>query len=313
MATITQNADTLAGDLVSLFLTAAKATTQRLQACQWPFTLPVVQTIIKRDRRNSGDAWKTDTSEVQQNILASEGVGLYRIAPLLSDTVIVSLQCCATELVNDAQSKLPFWSVFEGKGWMLIRGASDPPLPSTDYKGDAGDWTMRRVVLPALFKHLADLPSVAAATVDDAERFAADVLQVARDDQLLYRATVPLAGLDFKGPQNAILQSGNVTIRRLSPSERGTLVSDWGITTPGAGQFTTLPLVALQMDISAPRDRQNPDAGEHIAPWLCVLQLLGYSISGYNAWVEALPEWAMPTRSGVPLTLPQRCSKFSVL
>jgi hypothetical protein len=79
------------------------------------------------------------------------------------------------------------------------------------------------------------------------------------------------------------LTSDEGVIRRLSDAERASLLKDWGVGSAGAGAFIALPLVALDLSVSTPRDRQNPDIGEMVAKWLLALQLDGYYPSGYAA------------------------------
>ena len=139
-------------------------------------------------------------------------------------------------------------------------------------------------MLPALFEHLTALPSLDAAVAGDGRRFAADVLRVATADRLAYRVTAPLGGLDIRGPSDATLTTDGVTVRRLSDTERGILLEDGGVGSAGAAAFIALPLVALELPVSTPRDRQNPDIRETIAKWLLALQLNGYYLSGYAAY-----------------------------
>jgi hypothetical protein len=51
-------------------------------------------------------------------------------------------------------------------------------------------------LLPALYEQLLARPSLDTTVSEDGRRFALDVLRVATDDQLRYRVTAPLGGLD---------------------------------------------------------------------------------------------------------------------
>lgn len=123
---------------------------------------------------------------------------------------------------------MPFWAVFEGNGWLLIKSAADFHSPIPNYAADPTEWTTSRLLLPALYGHLAALPSLDAATTAAARTFASEVLQVARADNLVYRITVPIADVDIRGPASTVLGANGVTIRRLSPAEQGQLLMDWG-------------------------------------------------------------------------------------
>lgn len=88
------------------------------------------------------------------------------------------------------------------------------------------------------------------------------------------------------------------------------LLKDWGAGSAGAGAFIALPLVALKLSVSTPRDRQNPDR-ETVAKWLLALQLNGYYPSGYAAYFRPDPSWVMPIIMNIPLTLPYQPRKWS--
>lgn len=301
--------DDLADRLSSLFLAAAEDAGQRVRELGWPLTRPTAQTWIRRDRRNPA-AWSSRAREVQQNILAHPGTPVHELAPLLTPAAAAAAADCASTLVDTAGANLPFWSPFEGRGWLLTGSTSDTERPSADYATDPVEWTARNLVLPALYEHLAALPSLNAVVADDGRRFAADVLRVATADHLAYRVTAPLGGLDIRGPSGTTLTSDEGTIRRLSGAERGSLLKDWGVGSVGAGAFIALPLVALELPVSAPRDRQNPDVRETVAKWLLALQLNGYYPSGYAAYFRPDPSSVMPISMSIPLTLPYQPRKW---
>lgn len=302
--------DDLAGRLASLFLAAAEAAAQRVRQLGLPLTRPVAQMSIRRDRRNPA-AWSSQEREVEQNILAHAGTPLHELAPLLAPAAAAAASESASMLVDTVGANLPFWSPFEGRGWLLTRSASETERPSADYATDPADWTARHLVLPALYEHLAALPSLDAVVADDGRRFAVDVLRVAMADHLAYRVRAPLGGLDIRGPSGTTLTGDEGTVRRLSGIERGSLLKDWGVGSAGAGAFIALPLVALELPVSAPRDRQNPDVRETVAKWLLALQLNGYYPSGYAAYFRPDPSWVMPISMSIPLTLPYQPRKWS--
>ena len=72
-----------------------------------------------------------------------------------------------------------------------------------------------------------------------------------------------------------------------------------------------LPLVVLELPVSTPRDRQNPDIRETVAKWLLALQLNGYYPSGYAAHLWPDPSWVMPISMSIPLTLPYQPRQWS--
>jgi hypothetical protein len=297
-------------ELVSLFLAASKTVAQHLASLGIPLTLPRTQTSVSRDRQNP-DSWQSRNYEVQQNTLAHQGSALYSVIPLLPPEVSAIALQCAQSLVAVPESKLPFWSPFEGRGRLLATGPQDP----ADYTSDAADWTLRHLLLSALHDHLVALPSLDNASVEAAEDFAQDVLRVVTADRLNYRITVPIAGLNLRAKSSSISLGRDILFRRLSEDEQGNVMQRWGIgsSISGQGAFTAVPLSCLQIDISTPRDRQNPDAREDIARWLCALQLCGYSVAGYFAVFETNPRWVAPISMNIPLTLPSQPRKWSNL
>ena len=306
---VTNTTGNLADSLSSLFLAAAEAGEERVLGLGLPLTRLVRQTSIKRDRQNPA-AWSSSTREVQQNILAHQNTPLHQLAPLLTPAVAASALECASNLVEAVGTNLPFWSPFEGRGWLLTRSASDAERPPADYATDTADWTARHLLLPALYQHLVALPSLGMASAEEGRSFASDVLRVAMAGDLTYRLTVPLGGLDIRGPSGIILTSGRTSIRRLNGDERGNLLKDWGIGSASAGGIIALPLVALELTVSTPRDRQNPDIRETVAKWLLALQLSGYYPSSYAARLQPDPSWVMPISMSTPLTLPYQPRKW---
>jgi hypothetical protein len=302
----------LSDDLASLFLMASQAVAQRLTESAMPLTLPRMQTSVTRNRRDPG-GWQSRNHEVQQNILAHQGSGLHKMMPLLPSEVSAMVVQCAQELVVAPESRLPFWAPFEGNGRLLVGGSEDP----ADYAANAADWTARHLVLPALLSHLAALPSLDSPTAEAANDFAQEVLAVAAADKLYYRIAVPIAGLDIPAKSDPVSLGRSTSLRRLSADEQGNIMREWGIGSSISGPlaFTALALVALQMDISTPRDRQydHIDVVEGVARWLCAFQLCGYSIAGYFAAFGPYPRWTLPINMNLPLTLPSQPRKWSTL
>jgi hypothetical protein len=68
--------------------------------------------------------------------------------------------------------------------------------------------------------HFTELPSLAAATQDDAVAFANEVLRVAHDDRLRYRVVVPLSGIEVGDAEDGIVADGAINIRSLSGVEQ---------------------------------------------------------------------------------------------
>jgi hypothetical protein len=309
---LTNDRNDMEDALASLFIAASTSILQRLRELDLPLTVPVVQTTIKRKKNNTNEI--SGSSYVsQKNILGN--VPLHQLAPLLTPNIIDSISRCASGLVEFAESNLPFWSPFESHGWILTTSMAEVVLPPVDYKTDDVGWTTRHLLLPALYAHLLALPNMDSANLETARHFAKEVLEVAVASDLSYLVTVPLSGLKIHALYITPPTDSNATIRQLTEDEQGSLSDEWGITTSTGLGIHDIPLVELQLSVSAPRHAQysDPDIRENLARWLCAFQLLGYQPSGHSAKLRANPRWVEPMTLGVPLTIPSRTRKWSTL
>jgi hypothetical protein len=291
--------DNLQNELEGLLVAASANSARRVHDLGLPLTVTEPQITITRDG-NDPNAWQSNDATVSRNILASKNIPLFRLAPLLSNEVVSSAKKCASHIVELASDNLPFFSPLEGNGRMLTLGPADSSVPGASYENDAADWTMRHLLLPALYEHLKSLPSLRTVSGRAARSFASDVLKVATASNLQYLVTIPLAGV--KVASLVASTSGGVVLRRLSSKEQGSLLADWGIATTNFG--IALPLVVLELTISTARNAQNPDTREVLSKWLCALFLLGYDATGYRAQLRSHPSWVMPGTMSMPVILP---------
>jgi hypothetical protein len=285
--------------LVALFLAARSDAAKRLRTLNIPLTVPEAQVDVARNA-DDPNGWESSDTIVQRNALAKSDIPFFQLAPLLSRNTTSEVLGSASQIVNSFRDHLPFFSPFEGKSWILVTAASDRGASSSPkFEDNEAEWTARHLILPALWEHLAKLPSLKTASKSVARSFASDVLAVAKADDMRYKLTIPLSGITAKShivsPQGPIL-------RRLSPQEQGRLFSDWSIATTNFG--TALPLVALELTIRTGRGTHNPDPRELVSKWLCALFLNAYDVAGYRAQLCSDPTWALPTSMNIPLSLP---------
>ncbi len=121
------------------------------------------------------------------------------------------------------------------------------------------------VVLPALYHHLAALPSVDHADEASARAYAEEVLTVATAADLRYLVSVPLGGVCLDGADT--LAAGDVRIRRLSPAEQGAIFDPQGgwLSLPVPPSFNELPYTVLELRVSGPRREQHMGSQERLA------------------------------------------------
>jgi Apea-like HEPN len=301
--------DTLHEELAALLVTTGPDVARRLRENSFPLAFAERQTIVTRDNNNP-DAWGSSEIEVNKNALAHAGTPLYHLVPLLSSEMTAVVRDCAAHMLELTESKLPFFSPFEGNGRMLIASSRDNDTPASNFESNAVDWTTRHLLLPALYEHLRRVPRLQRITDADARSFAADVLQVATANDIQYLVTIPIAGIRV-GSRIEVADASAV-FRRLTSTEQGDLLTEWGITSSNFG-FITLPLVALEFIIPTERNAQNPDARETVAKWLCALLLQGYDAASYRAKVQAHPSWLMPFSMNIPVTFPSQTNTWSNL
>jgi hypothetical protein len=294
-------------ELASLLVAARNDTAHRLREHGVPLTVSVAQVSIERDPTDPA-SWRSTQTVADQNILASSRASLVQLAPLLSPDVVESVLDSASHIAESFRDNLPFFSPFEGNGWMLISAPTDRHAPSESFDNDATDWTARHLVLPALWEHLKDLPALRPVSASAARSFASEMLGVVRANNLNYRLTIPLAGLRVASHINS--SQGQAFLRQLTASEQGTLLTDWGLASVNFGS-TLLPLVALELTITTPRTAQNPDPRELLSKWLCAFFLNGYDVTGYRAQLRTRPSWVLPISMNIPLALPSQVALWS--
>jgi hypothetical protein len=271
-----------------------------------PLTVSEAQVTIERDQADPG-TWRSSQTLADQNILTSSRASLVQLAPLLSPDVVSAVLASASHIADSFRSNLPFFSPFEGNGWMLTTAATNHNAPSASFDNDAADWTARHLLLPALWEHLKALPGLRPVSSSTARSFASEVLMVAEANSLSYRLTMPLAGI--RVASRITSSQDQAALRRLTAQEQGALLTDWGLTTVNFGS-TVLPLVALELTINTARAAQNPDPRELLSKWLCALFLNGYEVAGYRAQLRSHPSWMLPMSANIPLALPTQAASW---
>jgi hypothetical protein len=255
-------------DLASLFMAAVEAARRRLQQVGIHPVVATSQTIIERDFQGPG-SMQTATVSLPRNALAVNMLAT-RIEPWLTSTEVDRASDCGARLAESARSTLPFWSVFAPRLSPLVASPvnGDPgrPEPAADLHG----WVVASIVLPALMYHLRALTSVEQADDSAALAFADEVIQVAHDDRLRYRISVPLSGIDLADSAQGELSHGRIKIRHLSAEEQGHWFDEINGPAPVRG-FDPPPEVLLEMTVTGPRAAQRlVSEGKHSRPPVCL-------------------------------------------
>lgn len=297
----------LHGELASLFVATRNDTARRLRELGVPLTVSETLTSVERDPTDPS-GWQSSRTIGHQNILASSRASLVESAPLLSREGAAAVLEAASHIAESFRENLPFFSPFEGNGWMLTMAATDRQASAASFDSDATDWTARHLLLPALWGYLKDLPGLRPVSRSAARSFAVVVLTVAGGTSLSYKLTIPLAGV--RVASRIVSPQGQAVVRKLTAQEQGALLTDWGIATVNFGA-AVLPFIALEITITTPRTGQNPDPRELLSKWLCAFFLNGYDVAGYRARLQSFPSWVLPMSMNIPLALPAQPASWS--
>lgn len=298
----------LQSDLAALLIRAGTDAARRLRELNLPLTITEQQTLATRDGENC-NSWGISQINSEKSALSLRSGFFPRAAPLLTADTISAARDCAARIVELPESNLPFFSPFEGYGRVLISGPEEADLGPVDFQNDAVGWTLRHLLLPALFGYMGANSKPQRISAAVARNFANEVLDVATADDIKYRVTLPLAGITVAS--RIALANRSVTFRPLSLAEQGNIITAWGLTTSNFG--VTLPVAALGVTISTRRNEHNPDTRELMSKWLCAFMLHGYSVTGYRATIQSYPVWLQPFSSQAPVALPSNTATWSSL
>jgi len=265
--------------LVALFVLTSRAVGLRLQAAGLPATVDVERTIIERD----GPIWSPSKRAVAYPVLLSRGLP---DPPLLGETEIASVRRCAGALAEVAKDTLPYWTRSPGRVGPLI----DVACPGSHFESDPAGWVTRTTILPALFHHVAALPSPENAHETDAQAFADETMMVATRTQLEYILSVPVSGIDPVEGADA-LTVGRVSVRRLSAVEQGAIFDQRGGAASLTTYFNEIPRTMLELRTSGPREQEYVRSYEEILPLITAFQLHGFRPAGHYMAEHAEPAW----------------------
>lgn len=295
--------DELRRALIDLHSAASRAVMQRLDEAGVPLTVDVQGTIIERV---SPVQWSTARRTDAHNVLTVDHTAL-PYAPWLGDREMASVAECAAGLAELADAVLPFWAPFAGPVGRL----ANVELGGPQFEHDPAGWVARVVVLPALYHHLAALPSLDRADEASAAVFADEVLRVATAPDLRYLVSVPLSGVYLDGADT--LTAGDVCIRRLSPAEQGAIFDERGGPVPLTDHFNELPYTVLELRVSGARREQHLCSQERVPSLITAFQLLGHHVVGRRVVERADPAWVFAGASYHPLVLPRQPRATSAL
>jgi len=299
----TTAADAVDKALAALFTETSRAVAHRLQAAGLPYTVNAERTIIERD---SPTRWSASKRVEARNILAT-GPTTLPGAPLLGEKEIASVHRCAVALAELAREALPYWVPFPGP----VGPLTDVGLSGLQWENDPAGWVARVIVLPALFHHLAGLPSLDHADEAAAQRFAKEVLRIATAANREYLLSVPLSGVDLDGTDT--LAADSVRVRQLSAVEQGAIFDQRGGPVSLTTNFNELPCTVLEFQTSGPRKEQFLRSHELVMPLITAFQLHGFHLAGHDMAERAEPQWVFAGVSHHPLVLPKQPRQSTTL
>lgn len=163
--------------LAALFTATSRAVARKLQAAGLPYTVSAERTVIERGSPPA--RWTASRRAEAVNVLAA-GQAVLPCEPLLGQKEIASVHRCAAALAELGNEALPYWVPAPAP----VGPLADVCLGGLRYEDDPASWVVRVIVLPALFHHLAALPSLDQAGQAAAQRFAGEVLTVATAAEL---------------------------------------------------------------------------------------------------------------------------------
>jgi hypothetical protein len=295
--------DELRHALIDLHAAASRAVMQRLDEAGVPPTVDVQSTIIERV---SPAQWSTARRTDAHNVLTVDPAALTD-APWLGEREMASVTDCAAGIAELADAVLPFWAPFAGPVGRL----ANVEAGGRQFEHDPAGWVARVVVLPALYHHLAALPSVDCADEASAAVFADEVLRVATATDLRYLVSVPLSGVYLDGADT--LTAGDVCIRHLSPAEQGAIFDERGGPGSMTDHFNEPPCTVLELRVSGPRREQHLCSQERVPSLIIAFQLLGHHVVGRRVAERADPAWVFGGASYHPLVLPRQPRATSAL
>jgi hypothetical protein len=288
-----------------VYTATSRAVTRRLDQAGVPQTVDVERTIIERE---SPARWSAVRRAEARNVLTLGHAALPE-SPWLGDQEMAPIRACAADLAEFAGAGLLYWVPFAGSVGPLV----EVGLGGPQFEADPAGWAARVVVLPALYHHLAALPSIDKADEASARAFADEVLMVATAPDLRYLVSVPLSGIYLDGAD--VMTAGDVCVRRLSPAEQGAIFDQRGgwLSLPVPFNFNELPYSVLELRVAGPRCEQHLRSQERIPSLITAFQLLGHHIVGRWVAERADPAWMFSGESYHPLMLPQEPRAASAL
>jgi hypothetical protein len=296
--------------LIELFTSAVAAVASRLDSLGLPSRLADQRAAVIREKNQIG----LEHVPTTRNIL-SDFMTVQNGAPWLTAKEIVQLNECASLVIDECASTLPFDAPPGGRQWPLVHPTHYPDPEPPDYDQDPPDWISRMLIQPALLHHLRRLGSVTYPGSTASSAFANDVINVAQADDLKYLTVVPLHGIALEETTEQVYTEGRVSIRSLLDTEQ----AEWWMDSRQPRLWPTQitiepPEVLLEIRLSGPRDSSLIPPREHAATLIGAFHLHGHGVAGGVVAETADPPWVLnDIRHSGPILMPRRSVRTTIL
>lgn len=290
--------DTLASGLKNLMETARQEYGDFLQFRGIQFTVPEQRLAIIDNEDMTG--WHSEYREV----IISSAQRHLMTWPGFSEELKNSTLDLAADFAATFTETLPFFASQFGsfRSWIGLQPGQ------SDFKSEPNFWITEQIIIPAIVEYLRDLDSLAAADSAKAARIADDALYLAASTKLEAVSYLPVYGINTQADP---LVSGDISVRALTPLERGAIWSQSSVSVPepwdviySARLTTLIPSHIIEVKTTSPR-MEYPQTGTHYQAVLCAFYLHGYPLAGRGMMTSsAAPAWTGFGRIGTPIQLP---------
>ena len=272
--------DTLSEAFTKLLEDARQAYTAYITSQGLPFT-EFVRRIAIVDKPEQG-GWYTDAQSIEQSTARKH---LFDWGPM-SEQLKDDCLSLSADLIENFSSSLPFWSV--GWGGPISGLLGLPAEEQIEFSSEPTNWVARYIVVPALLEYLRSLPSAETSDESLAAQIANEALDLVTSRDLKMTTYIPVLGVEMDVDQ---LTSADISVRRLTPLERGDLWQQMeGFTTFSGADLadlmpysrlpvTAIPTSVLAVTVATPRMSQ-PQPGPYHKLALCSFYLHGYPLTG---------------------------------
>jgi hypothetical protein len=282
-----------------------------IEARHFSFTMHPRLTVVIDDADKG--RWRSDKQLVELS-RASMDIQLWgELDQHMRDAVLD----ISADIIAAYSATLPFWTAgFSAYAEKLL----GLPGRQADFNSEPSVWAAQHLVVPAMLGYILSLPSADKADPTLADRIVREALDIANSDHLNVTSYIPAIGIEADA---GYLASGEVVVRRLSPTERGAWFEDLYKLTPFP-RPDTLPAIKMDyygslpshmIELTAKVGRmEGPKPGSLHKQLLCAFFLHGYPIAGPGRmFSSSAPQWIAEARLEIPVQISPRSASVKGL